>query len=132
MALTINNNAFNACLWIGHWLYETRFSKSCGRVPNTASPENLDVTGAYYHFIQSTFFVNQEGQSQGSVGEASLSIHGAQGWSLTCTRWYSTGGFCRSGTGYIGTMYSAAYGGLANGDIAREQSCDNAGVRFRF
>jgi hypothetical protein len=33
---------------------------------------------------------------------------------------------------YIGTMYSAAFGGIANGDIARNNLATTAGVRFRF
>jgi len=33
---------------------------------------------------------------------------------------------------YIGTMYSAAFGGIANGDISRNNLATTAGVRFRF
>jgi hypothetical protein len=33
---------------------------------------------------------------------------------------------------YIGTMYSVAFGGVANGDIARNNLATTSGVRFRF
>ena len=33
---------------------------------------------------------------------------------------------------YIGTMYSQATGGIANGDITRTNLATTAGVRFRF
>jgi hypothetical protein len=33
---------------------------------------------------------------------------------------------------YIGTAYSVAYGGVANGDITRNNLSTTGGVRFRF
>ena len=33
---------------------------------------------------------------------------------------------------YIGTMYSVAFGGIANGDISRNNLATTSGVRFRF
>jgi predicted porin len=121
----INNNAFNALCASG-----TGCTNEIFQVMWTGAKygitRNLDIIGAYYHFIQSTY-VNGVDCSPGAAAANSR----CQGWFDTYSvvlDWR----FLPKWDAYIGTMYSAAFGGLANGDIARNNLATTAGVRFRF
>jgi len=125
---TIANNAFNA---------------HCNN--NTANPctaeifqfawagfkygitRNLDFIAVNYVEWQNTFVTNtlcnsmstavQKGQCQGYMDAASVVLD----WRFL-PKW----------DWYIGTMYSVAGGGIANGDITRNNLATTSGVRFRF
>jgi hypothetical protein len=87
------------------------------------------VIGGYYHYIQDQFVINGPTAAKSCQNIANLS---------QCAGWYDTYGFVLDWRflpkwdWYLGTMYSAAFGGLANGDIARTNLATTTGVRFRF
>ncbi|MDR3423125.1 MAG: hypothetical protein P4L80_18130 [Xanthobacteraceae bacterium] len=122
---TIANNAFNAACGSG-----TGCSNEAFQVMWTGAKygitKDLDIIGAYYHYIQSTFVNGVNCSASAAAGNSRC-----QGWfdaySLVLD-WR----FLPKWDAYIGTMYSAAFGGLANGDIARNNLATTAGVRFRF
>lgn len=122
---TIANNAYNAACGSG-----TGCTNEIFQVMWTGAKygitRDLDVIGAYYHYIQNTF-----------VNGVNCSPSAAAGNSR-CAGWFDTYSlvfdwrFLPKWDAYIGTMYSAAFGGLANGDITRNNLSTTAGVRFRF
>jgi len=122
---SINNNAFNSACASG-----TGCNNEIFQVMWTGAKygitKDLDLIGAYYHFIQSTY-VNGVNCSPGAAPNNSR-----------CAGWFDTYSvvldwrFLPKWDAYIGTMYSAAFGGIANGDIARNNLATTAGVRFRF
>ena len=84
------------------------------------------VAGAYYHYIQKTY-----------VSGYNCSLANAAN-NARCGGWFDAFSFLLDWRflpkwdAYIGTMYSAAFGGLANGDISRNNLATTGGVRFRF
>ena len=88
--------------------------------------KDLDLIGAYYHYIQNSY-VNGVNCSLANAPNNSR----CQGWFdvySTVLDWR----FLPKWDAYIGTFYSAAFGGYANGDISRNNLATTAGVRFRF
>jgi hypothetical protein len=122
---TIANNAFNAACGSGTGCND-RILQVMWTGAKYGITGDLDVIGAYYHYIQNTF-VNGVNCSN-SVAAANS----------RCQGWYDVYSlvldwrFLPKWDAYIGTMYSAAFGGFANGDISRNNLATTAGVRFRF
>ena len=120
----INNNAYNSkcgtgtgcsdkifqVLWVGAKYGITR---------------DLDVIGAYYHYIQNQF-VSGAGicANTGAHGQCA----GTEDMWSTVLDWR----FLPKWDAYIGTFFSQVNGGLANGYLARNNLATTAGVRFRF
>jgi hypothetical protein len=130
---TINNNAFNA---------------SCGKAGGGCTNEifqvmwtgakygitrDLDFVTGWYHYIQNQYVVTAAGNCTGKAGSGVQLSSSSQ-----CAGWFDMASvvldwrFLPKWDVYIGTMYSSAFGGLANGDIARQNIATTAGVRFRF
>jgi hypothetical protein len=124
---TIANNAFNSLCASGPTNgCSDRVMQSMWTGAKYGITRDLDIIGAYYHYIQNTF-----------VHGVNCSIAVAAANSR-CQGWFDDWSvvldwrFLPKWDAYIGTMYSAAYGGLANGDISRNNLAITAGVRFRF
>jgi predicted porin len=122
---TIANNAFNAACGSG-----TGCSNEITQVIWTGAKygitRDIDLIGAYYHYIQNSY-VSGVNCSLGNAASNSR----CQGWFDAYSAvldWR----FLPKWDAYIGTMYSAAFGGYANGDISRNNLATTAGVRFRF
>jgi predicted porin len=121
----INNNGFNALCGTGGGCSNEIFQIMWTGAKYGITP-NLDIVGAYYHYIQNQYTLN--------VGNvcSTASAHSQ------CAGWFDVYSmvldwrFLPKWDAYIGTMYSAAFGGIANGDIARNNLATTAGVRFRF
>jgi predicted porin len=127
---TINNNAFNAlCNGAGS--------------PNTCTAEifqfawagfkygitkNLDFIAAYYTEWQNTFVTNQPLCNSLSTAANKSQCQGYMDAYSVVLDWR----FLPKWDAYIGTMYSAAFGGIANGDISRNNLATTSGVRFKF
>jgi predicted porin len=122
---TIANNAFNAACGSGTGCSD-RIMQSMWAGAKYGITRNLDLVGAYYHYIQNTF-----------VSGVNCSFPAAAGNSR-CQGYFDAYSavidwrFLPKWDAYIGTMYSAAFGGIANGDISRNNLATTAGVRFRF
>ena len=87
---------------------------------------DLDIIGAYYHYIQNSFVHGVNCTL--SVAAANSRCQGYFDAYSAVIDWR----FLPKWDAYIGVMYSAAFGGIANGDISRENVATTAGVRFRF
>ena len=126
---TVANNAFNAnCNGVGSANPCTaeifQFAWAGFKYGIT---RNLDFIAVNYVEWQNTFVTNtvcnsmstaaSKGQCQGYMDAASLVLD----WRFL-PKW----------DWYIGTMYSVAGGGIANGDISRNNLATTSGVRFRF
>jgi Gram-negative porin len=121
----INNNAFNANCGTGGGCTDEIFQIMWAGAKYGIT-KDLDVITAFYHYIQNQYTLNagnvcavaaQHSQCAGYFDMASLVFD----WRFL-PKWDA----------YIGTMYSAAFGGLASGDIVRNNVATTAGVRFRF
>jgi predicted porin len=123
---TIANNAFNAACGSGVGGCYDRVLQSMWAGGKYGITRDLDFIGAYYHYIQSTF-VNGVNCSW-SVAAANSRCQGYFDAYSFVLDWR----FLPKWDAYIGTMWSGAYGGLANGDISRNNLATTAGVRFRF
>ena len=92
---------------------------------------NLDLIAADYIEWQNTY-VQGTGTaicSQGVSAEAGNSkCQGYMDAASVALDWR----FLPKWDWYIGTMYSVAFGGIANGDISRNNLATTSGVRFRF
>jgi hypothetical protein len=122
---TIANNAFNALCGSGTGCSD-RIMQSMWTGAKYGITRDLDVIGAYYHYIQNSF-VHGVNCSLG-VAAANSRCQGYFDGFSTVLDWR----FLPKWDAYIGTFYTAAYGGLANGDINRNNWATTAGVRFRF
>jgi hypothetical protein len=124
----INNNAFNALCGTG-----TAFGGCSNEIfqimwtgAKYGITKDLDVIGAYYHYIQNQYAAG------GAATCSDISAHSQ------CAGWFDVYSavldwrFLPKWDTYIGVMYSAAFGGIANGDIARNNLATTGGVRFRF
>jgi predicted porin len=122
---TIANNAFNGLCGSGTGCSD-RVMQSMWTGAKYGITRDLDIIGAYYHYIQNTFV-----HGVNCTGPLASGNSRCQGWfddfSLVLD-WR----FLPKWDAYIGTMYSGANGGLANGDIQRNNVATTAGVRFRF
>jgi predicted porin len=122
---TIANNAFNAGCGSGTGCSD-RIMQSMWTGAKYGITKDLDIIGAYYHYIQNSY-VNGVNCSW-SVAAANARCQGYFDAYSAVLDWR----FLPKWDAYIGTMYSAAFGGLANGDISRNNLATTAGVRLRF
>jgi hypothetical protein len=128
---TINNNAFNSNCGSGAGCTNEIFQVFWTGAKYGIN-KDLDFITGWYHYLQNTY-VNPNGTATAQT----CSPAGAAGNSR-CQGWFDVASvvldwrFLPKWDAYIGTMYSAAYGGLAYGDIARQNIATTVGVRFRF
>jgi porin-like protein len=122
---TINNNAFNAHCGTGGGCNDEIFQVFWTGAKYGIT-RDLDVIGAYYHYIQNQYTLNvgnvcanptQHGQCAGTGDMASAVLD----WRFL-PKWDA----------YIGTFFSQLNGGLDNGYLSRNNLATTAGVRFRF
>jgi predicted porin len=122
---SINNQAFNAKCGTGGgcqdeilqiWWVGAKYGIT----------RDLDLVGAFYQYVQSQYTLN--------VGNvcANAGAHGQCAGQLDVYSWVLDWRFAPKWDAYIGMMYSAAFGGISNGDITTNNLATTAGVRFRF
>jgi Gram-negative porin len=122
---TIANNAFNSHCGSGVGC-ETEYFQVIWAGAKYGITKDLDLIGAYYHYIQSAFVI---------APAATCVVATANS---RCAGWFDGYSavldwrFLPKWDAYIGTFYTAAFGGIANGDITRNNLATTAGVRFRF
>jgi len=122
---TIANNAFNGACGSGTGCSD-RTMQSMWAGAKYGITRDLDVIGAYYHYIQNTFVSGVNCSWSTAAGNSRCQGYFDAYSAVIDWR------FLPKWDAYIGTMYSAAFGGLANGDISRNNLATTAGVRFRF
>jgi predicted porin len=133
---TIANNAFNAACGSGAGGCEKEYFQVMWTGAKYGITKDLDIIGAYYHFIQSAYVISAPGATC-NTGAATVTGSGPA-TNSRCGGWFDTYSvvldwrFLPKWDTYIGVMYSAAFGGLANGDITRNNLAATGGVRFRF
>jgi predicted porin len=122
---SINNNAFNALCGTGGGCKDEIFQVFWVGAKYGIT-KDLDIIGAYYEYIQNMYTLN--------VGNvcAVAGAHSQCAGNLYVTSVVLDWRFLPKWDAYIGTMYSAAEGGIANGDIQSNNWATTAGVRFRF
>src|SRR6476620_1034119 len=118
---TINNTAFGVN-GLGDKIFQVMWTGVKYGVSN-----ELDVIGAYYHYIQNSYFGTANGsapcsgtehpQCAGTFDAISVAID----WRFA-TKWDV----------YVGAMFSQVNGGLAYGFLQRNNIDPTAGLRFRF
>ena len=123
---SINNNAFNAACSAGNTCTNEIFQVMWTGAKYGIT-RDLDIIGAYYHYIQSQYIFNAAGTIC-AVTTAHGQCAGAFDVYSAVLDWR----FLPKWDWYIGVTYSAAFGGLANGDIATNNVAATSGVRFRF
>ena len=89
---------------------------------------NLDVIGAYYHYIQNTYIATTAGASVC----ASTSAHSQCAGTFDAASGVIDWRFAPKWDTYIGVMFSQNNGGLSNGYLSRNNVDPTAGLRFRF
>ncbi len=119
---TISNNAFNSLCKAGFTCSNEIF-QIMWTGAKYGITKDLDIIGAYYHYIQNQYI------SGGCSNIAALGQ--CAGW-LDVYSMVLDWRFLPKWDAYLGTMYSAEFGGIANGSIARNNLATTAGVRFRF
>jgi predicted porin len=122
---TIANNAFNSHCGSGTGCKD-EISQVMWTGAKYGITRDLDLIGAYYHYIQNSF-VNGVNCSLANAPTNSRCQGFFDGFSAVLD-WR----FLPKWDAYIGTFYTAAFGGYANGDISRNNLATTAGVRFRF
>jgi len=126
---SINNNAFNALCGTGTGGCSNEIFQVIWTGAKYGITKDLDVIGAYYHYIQNQYTAQLTGAAQTCAVTTAHS---------QCAGWYDTASaaldwrFLPKWDAYIGVTYSAAYGGIANGDISTNNLAVTSGVRFRF
>ena len=121
----INNNAFNALCGTGGGCTNEIFQVIWAGAKYGIT-RDLDIIGGYYHYIQNQYTLNV-----GNVCAIATAHSQCFGWYDTYS-WALDWRFAPKWDAYIGMTYSAAYGGIANGDISTNNLATTAGVRFRF
>jgi len=122
---SINNNAFNAGCGTGGGCKDEIFQVFWvgGKYGIT---RDLDFVVAYYEYFQNTYTLNVGNVCAIPAAHSQCAGNFYVGSGLLDWR------FLPKWDAYIGTMYSAATGGIANADITRNNWATTAGVRFRF
>jgi predicted porin len=93
-----------------------------------AITDNLDVIGAYYHYIQNSFF----GTPTGGLAPCSGMEHSQCSGALDAISAVIDWKFAPKWDLYFGVMFSQVNGGLANGFLQRNNIDPTVGLRFRF
>ncbi len=124
---SINNNAFNALCGSGSGCKDEIFQVMWTGAKYGIT-KDLDFITGWYHYIQNQFVIAPTGATNCAPAANNSRCAGWLDAASVVLDWR----FLPKWDAYIGTMYSAAFGGLANGDIARNNLATTAGVRFRF
>jgi len=93
-----------------------------------AVTENLDVIGAYYHYIQDSFFGTAAGGPAPCSGPEHAQCAGTFDAVSAAVDWR----FAPKWDAYLGLMFTQVNGGLAFGFLQRNNVDPTVGVRFRF
>jgi predicted porin len=93
-----------------------------------AVTENLDVIGAYYHYIQDSFFGTAAGGPAPCFGAEHSQCAGTFDAISAAVDWR----FAPKWDLYSGIMFTQVNGGLANGFLQRNNIAPTVGLRFRF
>jgi predicted porin len=119
---TINNTAFGVnglgnktlqIMWVG---------------AKYAVTEDLDVIGAYYHYIQDSFFGTPAGGPAPCSGPEHAQCAGTFDAVSAAVDWR----FAPKWDVYFGLMFTQVNGGLASGFLQRNNVDPTVGLRFRF
>jgi hypothetical protein len=122
---SINNNAFNALCGTGGGCKDEIFQIFWAGAKYGVT-RDLDIIGAYYEYFQNQYTLNVGGVCAVPAAHSQCAGNFYVGSFVVDWR------FLPKWDAYIGTMYSTASGGIANGDIARNNLATTGGVRFRF
>jgi predicted porin len=93
-----------------------------------AVTENLDVIGAYYHYIQNSFFGTATGGPAPCFGTEHSQCAGTFDGISAAVDWR----FAPKWDLYSGIMFTQVNGGLASGFLQRNNIAPTVGLRFRF
>jgi predicted porin len=93
-----------------------------------AVTENLDVIGAYYHYIQDSFFGTAASGPAPCFGAEHSQCAGTFDAISAAVDWR----FAPKWDLYSGIMFTQVNGGLANGFLQRNNIAPTVGLRFRF
>jgi predicted porin len=93
-----------------------------------AVTENLDVIGAYYHYIQDSFFGTATGGPAPCSGPEHPQCAGTFDAVSAAVDWR----FAPKWDVYFGLMFTQVNGGLAFGFLQRNNVDPTVGLRFRF
>jgi predicted porin len=95
--------------------------------------KDLDVIGAYYHYIQDQYLTGPASNTAANCTSSGFSPNNSKcaGY-LDAISGVIDWRFLPKWDTYVGVMYSAAFGGIANGDIQRNNVAVTGGVRLRF
>jgi predicted porin len=127
----IANNAFNAACGSGNGCTNEIFQVMWTGAKYGIT-RDLDFIGAYYHYIQDQFVISKPGTTNSCVAGTLTTANSR------CYGWFDTYSmvldwrFLPKWDTYIGVTYSAAFGGIAFGDITTNNLAVTGGVRFRF
>ena len=124
---TIFNNAFNANCGSGGGCTDEIFQFVWTGFKYGIT-KDVNLLGAYYHEWQDTFVTDVAACNSLSTASGNSRCQGAMDAYSLVLDWQ----FLPKWDWYIGAMYSFAYGGIANGDITRNNLATTSGVRFRF
>ncbi len=123
----IANNAFNAACQSGGGCTSEVFQVIWAGAKYGIT-RNLDLIGSYNHYIQNQFVIATSAATCANNGAANSRCAGTYDTFSAALDWR----FLPKWDTYIGIMYSAAYGGIAFGDIQTNNLATTGGVRFRF
>jgi predicted porin len=118
----INNAAFGAN-GLGNRILQTMWIGG-----KYAVRDDLDVIGAYYHYIQDSFF----GSPTGGPAFCSDSSHAQCAGSYDAISAAVDWRFAPKWDAYFGMMFNQVHGGLAFGFLQHNNIDPTVGVRFRF
>jgi predicted porin len=122
---SINNNAFNVNCGTGGGCSDEIFQVMWAGAKYGIT-KDLDVITGFYHYIQNQYTFNA-----GNVCLVAAAHSQCAGWMDMASVVFDWR-FLPKWDAYIGTFYSAAFGGIANDDITRNNLATTAGVRFRW
>jgi predicted porin len=123
----IQNNGFNTACGSGSGC-EKEFFQTIWGGAKYGITKDLDVSVAYYHYIQSAYVFSAPGAVCNIATAGNSRCAGTFDDYSLLFDWR----FLPKWTTYVGLNYSAAFGGLANNDITRNNLAVTGGVRFRF
>jgi predicted porin len=123
----IANNAFNALCGSGGGCTNEIFQVMWAGLKYGIT-RDLDIIGSWNHYIQNQYVIATSAATCANNGAANARCAGSYSTYAVAFDWR----FLPKWDTYIGLMYSAAYGGIAFGDIQSNNLAVTAGVRFRF
>jgi hypothetical protein len=125
----INNNAFNALCGTGTGGCSNEIFQVMWVGAKYGITRDLDVIGAYYHYIQNQYTAQFTGAALTCANQSAHSqCAGTGDMASVLLDWR----FLPKWDWYIGTFFSQFNGGLINGYLSRNNLATTSGVRFRF